>query len=79
MTTHQTCGNRPGEKKLCPVCMYWDSRPEDGAGPGLGYCSAKDVMTLVRCKCDSFDRVTQSKLDERNRELYGEIDDEEEE
>lgn len=77
VTTHQSCGSGPGAKRLCPACMHWDSRPEDGSGPGLGYCSKKDMMTLVRCECDLFDRITKTKVDERNRAIYGEIEEEE--
>ena len=36
-------------------------------------------MTLIRCECDLFDRITQTKMASRNRKMYGEIEEEEDE
>ena len=51
-------------------------RPEDGAGPGLGYCSKRDIVTAVRCECEYFEEATQTKVEARNKSLYGEMEDE---
>ena len=79
MTTHGSCGDDRKKKRLCTVCLYWDPRPEEMSGPGVGYCTERDIVTLVRCECEYFEEATRSKVDARNRELYGELEDEEEE
>lgn len=75
MTPHPTCSD-PKKRKLCPVCLYWDPRPEDGSGPGLGYCSKRDIVTSVRCECEFFEEATRTKVVARNKKIYGEIDEE---
>jgi hypothetical protein len=79
VTTHTTCGDDRKKKRLCPVCLYWDPRPEEMSGPGLGYCSERDIVTMIRCECEYFEEATRSKVDARNKHLYGELEDEEEE
>ena len=76
---HPTCKDDSKNRKLCPVCLYWDPRPEEGSGPGMGYCTKRDIITLVRCTCEYFDESTKMKLDARNRKIYGTIDEEGEE
>jgi len=76
---YPACKDDPKKRKLCPVCLYWDPRPEEGSGPGMGYCSKRDIITLVRCACDFFEEATRTKVDARNRKIYGEIDEEGEE
>ena len=39
----------------------------------------KDVMTRIRCECDVFEEATRSKVDARNRKIYGTINEEGEE
>ena len=79
VTFHPTCKDVKKQRLLCPVCIHWDPRPEDGAGPGVGYCQKKDVVTRIRCECDVFEEATQTKVEARNRQLYGVIDEEQEE
>ncbi|MBU1158862.1 MAG: hypothetical protein KKE24_05950 [Candidatus Thermoplasmatota archaeon] len=76
MTPHPTCADDPKKRRLCSACLYWDPRPEDGSGPGLGYCSKRDVVTMIRCECDRFEEATPSRVDARNRKIYGEIEEE---
>lgn len=78
VTYHRTCGNNDSKRKLCPICLYWDPRPEDGSGPGMGYCTKRDTVTLIRCECEYFDEATRTKVEARNRKIYGEIPEEEE-
>ena len=59
--------------------MHWDPRPEDGAGPGMGYCLKRDVVTAARSDCEFFEEATASKVEARNRELYGQLDEYQEE
>lgn len=79
MTPHPTCKDGQKQKKLCLSCLNWDPRPEEGSGPGLGYCTERDIITMVRCECDLFVQATRSKVEARDRALYGEIDEEAEE
>ncbi len=79
MTDHSSCGGDRRKKRLCPLCLHWDPRPEDMSGPGMGYCIERDIITMVRCECDYYEEATKSKVEARNRELYGEYEDEEEE
>ncbi|UCE91211.1 MAG: hypothetical protein JSV90_07290 [Methanobacteriota archaeon] len=83
MTDHSTCKGSKAARRLCPICLHWDARPEDGSGPGIGYCSERDIITLARCECEYFEELTEEKVEARNRALYGgykdESEDEEEE
>lgn len=79
MTTHASCDGDRKKKRLCPVCLHWDPRPEEVAGPGLGYCDERDIVTTIRCECEYFEEATRSKIEARNRELYGQYEDEENE
>ena len=56
--------------------MQWDPRPEDGSGPGMGYCLERDIVTAVRCECEYYEQATPSKVEARNREMYGQIGEE---
>jgi len=78
VTYHPTCKDSK-QKQLCPVCLSWDPRPEEGAGPGVGYCIKKDVITRIRCECDVFVEATPSKVQARDRSIYGSINEEGEE
>ncbi len=73
VTTHSSCGSDPNKKRLCPICLYWDSRPEEMTGPGIGYCIERDVVTMIRCECEDFEEATKSKVSARNKDLYGEF------
>ena len=73
---HNSCTDPKKARRLCLVCLYWDPRPEDGSGPGMGYCSERDIVTMVRCECEHFEEATKDKVDNRNREIYGEFEDE---
>ena len=79
MTPHPTCKDEPKKRKLCPSCLHWDPRPEEGSGPGLGYCGERDIITSVRCECEFFEQATRSKVEARDRALYGQIEEETEE
>jgi hypothetical protein len=79
VTLHPTCQGDRKKKRLCLSCLYWDPRPEEGSGPGLGYCVERDIITTVRCECDLFEQATKSKVEARDRALYGQIDEEPEE
>jgi len=74
-----SCRGVKGEKQLCPVCLSWDPRPEEGAGPGVGYCIKKDLITRIRCECSVFEEATLSKVQARDRSIYGSINEEGEE
>lgn len=76
MTPHPTCQGEQKKRRLCPSCLYWDPRPEEGSGPGLGYCTERDLITLVRCECEFYEQATKSKVEARDRALYGELDEE---
>lgn len=45
----------------------------------MGYCIKKDIVTRIRCECDVFEEATQTKVQARDRQLYGTIDEEHEE
>ena len=79
VSSHPTCKDPKKQRQLCPVCLHWDPRPEEGSGPGFGYCVKKDIMTRIRCECDVFEEATRSKLDAKNRQIYGTINEEGEE
>ncbi len=79
MTPHPTCKDEPKKRKLCPSCLHWDPRPEEGSGPGMGYCTERDIITVVRCECEFFEQATRSKVEARDRALYGQIEEETEE
>lgn len=74
MTLHNTCTNDKKKRQLCPACLFWDPRPEEGSGPGMGYCSKRDIVTLIRCSCELYQEATKTRVDARNRALYGQID-----
>lgn len=42
----------------------------------MGYCTKRDVITLIRCQCVFFEQATRSKVEARDRTIYGEIDEE---
>ena len=73
VTLHQTCKDVKKQRLLCPACLHWDPRPEDGAGPGVGYCAKKDLVTRIRCECDVFEEATPMKVEAKNRSIYGTI------
>lgn len=77
MTFHPTCKDLRNQRPLCPVCLYWDPRPEDAAGPNMGYCVKRDIVTKIRCECGLFEEATPAKVEARNRAIYGTIPDEE--
>ena len=79
VTEHSTCKGSKSTRRLCPECLYWDARPEDGSGPGIGYCSERDIITIARCECEYFEQSTADKVEARNRALYGEFEEETEE
>lgn len=79
VTPHTTCKGDPRKRRLCPSCLHWDPRPEEGSGPGMGYCAKRDIITSVRCECEFFEEATKTKVEARNRKIYGEIDEEGEE
>jgi hypothetical protein len=78
VTSHPTCKEGKRQRKLCPACLHWDPRPEEGIGPGVGYCLKRDVVTRIRCECDLFEEATPMKVEARNRSIYGTIPDQEE-
>ncbi|MGQ9587896.1 MAG: hypothetical protein ACUVT7_05905 [Thermoplasmata archaeon] len=79
MTFHPTCKDAKKERQLCPSCLHWDPRPEDAAGPGMGYCAKRDIVTRIRCECELFEEATPMKVRARDRALYGTIEEESEE
>lgn len=79
MKAHKSCADSRNARRLCLACLYWDARPEDGSGPGMGYCSERDIITMVRCECEHFEEATREKVEDRNRDIYGEIEIESEE
>jgi hypothetical protein len=76
--THPTCANSKSPRQLCPSCLHWDPRPEEGGGPGIGYCARKDLITRIRCECDVFEEATPMRVEAKNRAIYGQINEEEE-
>lgn len=79
MSFHSSCRDPKGQRLLCPRCLFWDPRPEDAAGPGMGYCEKRDIVTKIRCECEYFEEATPTKVEARNRAIYGVIPGEEEE
>ena len=79
MSYDPSCRDVKGQRLLCPVCISWDPRPEEGAGPGVGYCIKKDLITRIRCECSVFEEATPSKVQARDRSIYGSINEEGEE
>jgi len=79
VTFHPTCKDAKKQRLLCPACIHWDPRPEDGSGPGVGYCIKRDIVTRIRCECELFEEATQMKVQARDRALYGTINEEQEE
>ena len=76
---HKSCTDPKNARRLCLVCLYWDARPEGGSGPGMGYCSERDIVTMARCECEYFEEATKDKVADRNREIYGEFENEDDE
>jgi len=76
---HPSCKDPKKQRTLCPRCLHWDPRPEEGSGPGFGYCVRRDVMTRIRCECELFEEATPMKVDARNKSIYGQIPNEGEE
>ena len=58
---------------LCPKCINWDPRPEDGYGPRVAYCIARDIVTAYRYECEFYDGATEEKRVARNKTIYGEF------
>lgn len=58
---------------LCPKCMNWDPRPEDGYGPRIAYCTARDIVTSFRYSCEYYEEATAEKRVARNKDIYGEF------
>jgi len=79
MTLHPTCTDVKKQRQLCPVCLHWDPRPEEGSGPGVGYCVKRDVMTRIRCECNVFEEATPMRVEAKKRSIYGTIPNEGEE
>jgi len=61
---------------LCPRCINWDMRPEDGYGPRVAYCIARDIVTSYWYECEYFEEVTEQKRAARNKSIYGEFQEE---
>ncbi len=68
---------KDGKEPLCPRCINWDPRPEDGYGPRVAYCIARDIVTSYWYKCEYFEEATEDKKLARNRSIYGEFREEE--
>ncbi|MDH4122505.1 MAG: hypothetical protein OEV21_00220 [Thermoplasmata archaeon] len=68
------------EKKtpLCPTCLNWDPRPEDGLGPRIAYCIARDIVTSYWYKCEYYQKATDQTKEQRKREMYGNLEEENE-
>ena len=65
--------NKEQREPLCPKCINWDPRPEDGYGPRVAYCVAKDIVTAYRYECEYYDGATKEKRIARNKSIYGEF------
>ena len=65
---------KENQTPLCPTCINWDPRPEDGYGPRVAYCIARDIVTSYWYKCEFYEEATIEKKEARNKELYGTID-----
>jgi len=63
---------------LCPNCINWDPRPENGLGPRVAYCIARDIVTSYWYKCEYYEEATEHKKEARKKELYGNIEENEE-
>ena len=61
---------------LCPRCINWDPRPEDGYGPRVAYCIARDIVTSYWYECEYFEEATEQKRAARNKSIYGEFQEE---
>lgn len=62
---------------LCPRCLYWDRRPEDGLGHLTGYCTQKEIITSYVTECKFYERATPDRIRQKAIELYGELETEE--
>lgn len=51
-------------------------RPEDGYGPRVAYCIARDIVTSYRYECEYFEEATEQKRVTRNKSIYGEFQEE---
>lgn len=58
-------------KPLCPICLNWDPRPEEGLGHRAAYCTAKEIVTFYVYECDLYEEATEDKQLKRKQELYG--------
>jgi hypothetical protein len=66
-------GNVEKREPLCPKCMNWDPRPEDGYGPRVAYCIARDIVTSYWYECEYYEVATEEKRIARNKNIYGEF------
>jgi|YelNatPaOPRAMG01_1025707.scaffolds.fasta_scaffold16071_4 hypothetical protein len=65
---------RESRVPLCPRCINWDPRPEDGFTPRIAYCTARDIVTSYWYECEYFEEATEERKEQRKRELYGDIE-----
>jgi len=42
----------------------------------MGYCTKRDMITLIRCSCELFEEATVTRVEARNRKIYGTIEEE---
>jgi hypothetical protein len=42
----------------------------------MGYCLERDIVTTIRCECEYFEEATPSKVAARDREIYGQVEEE---
>lgn len=61
---------------LCPKCINWDPRPEDGYGPRVAYCIARDIVTKYWYECEYFQEATMERRAAKNKAIYGEFEEE---
>ena len=66
-------GKAEHREPLCPKCMNWDPRPEDGYGPRVAYCVARDIVTSYWYVCEYYEEATEEKRMARNKTIYGEF------
>ena len=60
------------KEPLCPRCINWDPRPEEGLSLRSAYCIAREIVTAYRYECEYFEMATDALRQKRNREIYGE-------
>jgi len=68
--------SKKGKEPLCPKCISWDPRPEDGQAMRSGYCIARDIVTSYRYECDYYEESTEKLREKRKIELYGQFNEE---